>query len=184
MFKLYFLRISKFRGEFLSPLGASLNGIRGSALSYFETKVLVLCIHTEGILNILYPKLGKPPKHIRSEVNKLLRHIRSWQGEDSVRNRSLSAIGNMKEPRAMDKLIKLKEKGVINAKQLEAWIELRNKFAHANSNIGDQWFKETYKKYEIVVEMLYRIILYASDYKGNYTVYSEGNKPICKFNLY
>ncbi len=184
LFKQYLDHIKSFRGEFLSPLGTEFNSIRGSASSFFETKILILCIRTEGILHILFPEFGKPSRKVKSKVSDLLNHIKDWYGDENIKNRSLSAIGNMKNARVKDKMLELQGLGVINKTQLDSWEELRNKSAHGADQIKENQFKEINKKYNNVVELLFRIVLYALNHKGYYTSYSNDNEVNIEFRLY
>ena len=73
----------------------------------------------------------------------------------------------MKQARTKDKLIKLKELGVINQLQYTSWNKLRNKSAHAVREDDENWFEKSMRQYLHVLEAFYRIIFY----KINYLIY-------------
>ncbi len=90
----------------------------------------------------------------------------------------------MKNARVKDKMLELQGLGVINKTQLDSWEELRNKSAHGADQIKENQFKEINKKYNNVVELLFRIVLYALNHKGYYTSYSNDNEVNIEFRLY
>lgn len=168
-----------------TPIGSIINSIIGSSGAFFEIQILVLCVRIEGMLNILFPKMGKPRETTVSQIDILIDYISKWTGESTIKKRATKIIGNMKSVRAEDKLHILLAMGIINNKQYDSWKKLRNASAHsAIGNKNDNWHKEYRNLYHYVLEMYYRLLLYHIGYKGIYTEYSANLNNNVEFKLY
>ncbi len=176
--------ISDFKGKFYSPLGSEINGLIGAGASFFETKLLVLGVRIEGLLNLLFPNLALPNDSSLKALTDLEQQVSNMQLIDSIKERVVSSIASMKFPRAKDKLLELKKIGVINKIQYDSWSKMRNKSAHAVREDDDLWFEKSMNCYYNVLEMMYRLIFHAIGYNGLYTSYSDKKFLKIPFDLY
>ena len=176
--------ISKYKGQLYTPIGAEINGLIGAGPAFFETKLLNIGVRVEGILNILYPKLGVPNDIILDNISRLVQYISDFKDNNPIKIRLISSLNNMKKSRAKDRLLELKKRGVINKEQYDSWSKLRNQSAHAVRDRGKDWFEKSYNRYSHVLEMLYRIIFYSIKYNGIYTSYVTKGHKDKKFHLY
>lgn len=176
--------ISRYRSKYFTPLGAEINGIIGAGPAFFETKLLNLSVRIEGILKLLYPKLGIPKKNSLEDISNIENYLEIYDSNDTIKKRVLATINMMKQARAKDKLLELKKLGVINKIQYDSWSKLRNKSAHAVKDNKKDWLNKDLKRYYQVIELLYRIIFYAIKYDGEYTSYGDDKKSRKKFKLY
>ncbi len=169
LFEKYLLYISSHKGIFYSKLSASLNAILGSSNSYLETKILVLCVRVEGIVNFLYPEHGKPDKIFCEQIENLKNTIHTSEISENVCKRVIPLIDQTKQSRVYDKLNSLKDEGIINETQLSSWKTLRNKYSHSGNFSVKKDIDDEFYKYFNTLEMLYRLILFAIEYSGKYT---------------
>lgn len=185
IFLKYVDSVSSNKKSRFTPIGSIINSIVGSSGAFFETQILVLCVRIEGMLNILFPKMGNPEKITISQIDILIDYISEWTGDSKVKNRALSPIGNMKSSRAKDKLHSLLAIGIINNKHYDSWDKLRNASAHSGTgNKNENWYEKYRSIYHCVLEMYYRILLYHIGYNGIYTEYSANLDNHVEFKLY
>jgi hypothetical protein len=169
--------------ETFSPLGTEINGAIGIGEFFYETSILVLSIRIEGILNVLYPSLGKPNKNQRNKIDTLKKYIENYHDE-SLKARLLGSINSMYSSRAKDKLLKLLKYGVINKAHFDSWSELRNKGAHASREKDHNWQIHLRKQHSLLIELYYRIIFNAIGYRDVYTNFNSGDYEIIKYRRY
>lgn len=176
--------VSEFKGEHYSPLGAEINGLIGAGPAFFNTKLLILGIRIEGILNLLFNEMGVPEDQIIEELSAVQKMVLDSSNIVVTKDRIFSTLEIMKQARTKDKLIKLKELGVINQLQYTSWNKLRNKSAHAVREDDENWFEKSMRQYLHVLEAFYRIIFYKINYNGLYTPYGSDSQKEIRFELY
>jgi len=186
LFEKFFLYIKDSKNTNYSSLGTEVNGLVGLSNSFFETQLLVIGVRVEGIVKILFPKLANPTKAQLNSIDQLIGKVKQLDFNDQygLINRTVSAIGSMKKSRVKDKLIKMRDLGIINQNQYTAWDNLRNSSAHANRGTSEGWYTESTERYYSVLEMIYRIIFDRIKYSGEYTCYSKTDRPKEKYKRY
>lgn len=184
LFTKFLKTVLKSRGAYYSPLGAEINGLIGAGPSYFNTKILVLCVRIEGILNLLYKNKGIPSSKYINEIKSINDLIADIEISQSIKNRLMSLVSSMLHPRAKDRLFFLLRKGVINRIQFKAWSQLRNKSAHAVRSRGHELIENSLRKYYHVIEMMYRIVFSYIGYTETYTCYGKAHNRDEKFRVY
>jgi len=185
IFSYYYKSVSGILKNRFSPIGSIINSLVGASGAFFETQILVLCIRTEGMLEVLFPEEGKPDENIKNQVDTLIKYISKWSGDKTIIKRATNNIGDMKSARAKDKLIFMIKKGIISEEQFNSWNKLRNASAHSKFGIKKDYdFTNVRERYNAVIEMYYRILFYYIGCKGKYTEYSTSYTKNIEMNLY
>ena len=165
----------KYKGENYSPLGAEINGQIGVGEDFFSSSLLIMSVGIESLLNILYSKSVSISKEDEKSINQVLDYIKSNRDiiDEKLFGRVMTAVGQMKNIRAKDILLRAKDKGIINDLQFKTWDKVRNSITHGKHIKVEEDWDATYEKFYILLEMFYRLIFYKIGYNGLYTVYSN-----------
>jgi len=175
LFGKYIEHIYKFKGENsfeMHPLSAWLNFIRNTSVGSIFTKGLGLGIAVEGILKCEYSKNNAKCNENIDDFEKMINHVKSFEGSENIRIRTIGAINYMKQIRAKDRLYALKEEGVVREEDVKAWDNIRNRGAHARPPEGEEmqvWIDSCYKTKVLINHLIFNAI----GYKGKYTDYGN-----------
>lgn len=158
------------------PLYSLIYNVIESSKASLEAHALTLTVAIEGILKIGYANIGIPSKETLELIDTAIKEIEQSKIDPSLIARLIGAMGAMKFPRAKDKLIILKNDGVINDYLYKAWDGLRNSSAHSDelelANI-QELINDTNK----VCVLFYMLIFDIIGYEGEYTDYSTFGFP-------
>ena len=91
-------------------------------------------------------------------------------------SRIKGSLWAMKRPRTEEKLHSLEKIGIINNLQIASWKSVRPPKVHGDRKEIDKSFEKQKQDYFNILEMIYRIILYAIKYQGKYTAYGIGDE--------
>ena len=99
---------------------------------------------------------------------------------ESSKSRLVGTINAMKNPRAKDVLIRLRDRKLISDNLIGAFDRLRNKLAHGGSldSIDRQ---RDFNDCEALLVLFYQLIFLRIGYVGSYTDYSVFGWPLNKF---
>lgn len=179
---------NEYTGEDYSSLGAEVNGQIGLGASFFSSSILLICVGIESLLNILYPNIVNISENDKIQINSIIKYFKDYPNDIDgiIFDRIITIVGQMKNVRAKDLLVELKDIGVINKQQFDTWNKIRNSFAHGTQIKVDQDWNEMIEKFYILLEMYYRLIFYKIGYDGLYTIYGKYLYSIReeKFELY
>ena len=89
-------------------------------------------------------------------------------------------LNSMKNPRAKDILIPLRDSGNINSALVNTYSDLRNKSAHTfNASGGDT--QNNLNQIHTVLELYYHLVFLLIGYQGAYTEYGQYGYPTHNF---
>jgi hypothetical protein len=174
----HFMRHAVQTESFRHPIWGQLNAISESSGSVFiDAKALTLTVVIESLLATEFRSLGKPTKKTVESIDQIYNHVDSWDGDPSIKARTLSMVGSLKSSRAMDKMRDLAEKGAITKDQYEAWSKLRNPSAHSymSSGLPTPKMVELLQKCEV---LFYHLVFSCIGYEGPYIDYSTPGWPL------
>lgn len=154
------------------PVSAQLNGIFHASAGYFENEAVALSVAIESILKDVFSAFGQPNEQTLVELDKAIRYIQEWNGDEAIRKRIEGAINAMRQTRALDQLIALEEKNVITKNKRQVWQKIRNKIAHTG-RLDSIPIQELSIYLDVLLVTLYHLIFYAIGYSGRYTDYSQ-----------
>jgi hypothetical protein len=81
----------------------------------------------------LFNGLAEPmPSDLKKEFEGLRNHVKTWSGNQQVRNRALRLLTGLEHPPPRSILEKLTEAGVVTSEESKSWLTLRPKVAHGN----------------------------------------------------
>ena len=86
----------------------------------------------EGLAKMLIPKGQKRSDPETEGIEKFVAHINAWTGSAFMKGVAVSAVHRTAEITTIHALRELKTSGVVTAKQLSAWMEIRNSVMHGS----------------------------------------------------
>jgi hypothetical protein len=162
-------------------LWGQLNAVyEASAGSFIDAKALALAVAIESLLGSEFPDLGRPTKKEKEVIKKAQKYIDAWDGEQEIKKRIQGSVGQLFQPRALDKMRKLAELGAITDDQWRAWKKLRDPSAHSyqSTPFTPDKFVDLVQRNEV---LLYHLIFHAIGYKGPYMDFSSPDWPIKEY---
>ncbi|WP_425613368.1 hypothetical protein NA78x_003199 [Anatilimnocola sp. NA78] len=153
----------------------------------FDTYRLALGVAIEGILKTAFDKIYAPADDFLLVVEDVLKHTNDWQcpiawdGEQSFRQRLRGSLGQLRSPRADDRLRTLCKMNVLSEDELFAWKKMRNETAHAcrPSQVPHQTELDQIAKVTI---LMHKLVFQAIDYSGSYADYTTHGFPNREFS--
>ncbi len=182
LFDKYLKHVISFNKNTWHPLFMRIHSVIESGNASFEAKALTISVSIEGILKSEFFKVFEIDENFKKQINRAKELFKKCPDLSSEFQKRLEgSLGNMRNPRAKDRLLILKEKGLIENKFIIAWDKLRNSSAHADSaNWEDlQTFLD---RYSTVLVLFYQLIFLSIKYTGKYSDYSTYDFPIKDFN--
>lgn len=179
LFEKYLQHILSFEGENIfemHPISAWLHFARNASTGSIYAKGLGLSIAIEGILECEYSNIGIPSQGYVKDLEEMISYVDSFSGNENIKLRALGALNSMKITRAKDKLLALREEGIVRRNDVFAWDAIRNKGAHARPPEKEErqtWIDNCFK----LEVLLNHLIFNAIEYNGEYTDYSSLNWP-------
>lgn len=157
------------------PLALSLLAVFRASAAAIEDEALMLSIEVEAIAAQYFTAAGKPSTTFVASVDDLMKHIRSWKGDQETMNRALGSVGILKGANASSALRTLAALGCIEDRHWKTWRGLRNLAAH-----GDRSFTEVRKlvtECNTVYQMLLLMVFQVVRYDGMFTDYTARGWP-------
>lgn len=93
---------------------------------------MTLASAAEGIAKMLIQPDDRKSDFNPELINDFEKHIRNWSGNLDLRGKVLQALSMTKEKSVAQYLRTLRDRGILEKKQVEAWGELRNHVMHGN----------------------------------------------------
>lgn len=178
----YLMRQSSSIAEF-HPISLEYSKVIQASKGSLEGFGLALSVSIEALLKICSETINKANTPEEKDIKELLAHISKWDGNESLKKRTVGTIKSINMIRSLDILMELKDKGLVLEKEISSWKKLRNMSAH-----GDEYNDFDKQKIQelcsIVSGLMHKIVLYEIDYKGLFTNYSHENRPTEKFVNY
>jgi hypothetical protein len=160
------------------PLWGQLSAVyEASSGQYVNAEALTLTVAIESLLGTVFPSLGRPsPKDIAA-IREAQAYLREWNGDESIKNRIAGSVGQLMQPRALDRMRGLAAKGAITDGQWKAWQRLRNPSAHSylSPSMPTTEFIKLIQKVEV---LFYHLVFYAIGYKGPYMDFASPGWPL------
>lgn len=184
LFGKYLQHIWNFQGKNrfeMHPVSAWLNFVRGASTGSIFTMGLALGVAVEGILEAEFSDIGANSPEQTKALDELIAYVKLWEKKEEsrerVRERVLSVLEFMRNPRAKDRLFALQDNGIIRKSDIDAWNRIRNKGAHARppekKEDTQKWLNDRFKIEVLLNHLIFRTI----DYEGEFTDYSTDDWP-------
>ncbi len=171
------------------PISANLYSVLAGAAGSTDGEWSALGVSVEGLVNEIDWRssddedwLSKSVKSVRELIDKTWKPptgVTSDQ-EQLFRKRLNGLLDSMVRPSAKSQLLKLRDAGVIESSEVEAWSKLRNTYAHAVRRINLPSQAEC-DRAERVRTLLHKLVFLAIGYCGEYTSYAERGFPNRQF---
>jgi len=167
------------------PLSMFFYSVIEARAAGFDTFRLALGVAVEGILKTAFSDLCPTSDDFFAAADDAKRHLSDWKwkqphDEAGLKRRLMGFFGQLRNPRADDKLRRLVAAEVITKEEHESWKELRNKAAHAyrpdrppDQSEIDQGMRAT--------TLMHKLIFQAIGYSGKYTDYGTHGFPMREF---
>ena len=180
VFDSYLRYVSSWTESSWHPLSGKVWDVIESSELDIDLQALGLAVAVEGVLNEAYSDLNPVPEHDADEIRAAVRLIKdsdlSRKSKDWICNRISSPLA----PSALRKLRHLSQAGVVQPQHVEAWKELRNKWAHSDPR--KDWLDEDELNLNTLQDVLdlispvtvlfHHLVFNAIGYSGKYTDYS------------
>lgn len=140
-----------------------LQGIRNGSMGSIRTAALTLATAVESLADLLLDSI-EVERDCSDKVDLLLKHVRGWNGDDSVRHRATSMLGSLKQVRPVDRLHQFAQISDTSTELVDAWKKLRDMVAHGRASNSHQQFLD---RYFSSTELLYRILAFVIGYQGS-----------------
>lgn len=140
-----------------------LQGIRNGSMGSIRTAALTLATAVESLADLLLDSI-EVERDCSDKVDLLLKHVRGWSGDDSVRHRAISILGSLKQVRPVDRLHQFAQISNTSTELVDAWKKLRDMVAHGQASNSYQQFLD---RYFSSTELLYRILAFVIGYQGS-----------------
>lgn len=176
----YLMRQSSSIAQF-HPISLEYSKVIQASKGSLEGFALALSVSIEALLKICSKTINKTNIPEAKDVEELLSHISKWNGNESLKKRTIGAINSFNMIRSLDVLMELKDNGLVTEKEISSWKKLRNMSAHGDE-ITDFDKQKIQELCSIVSGLMHKIVLYEIDYKGLFTNYSKENWPTEKFS--
>jgi hypothetical protein len=171
LFKMYLEHYISFEEETWHPTFSSIYRILQASAAPLSTEALSLSVAVEGILKSEFNNVGKSSQRWDRVVEQAEEMLNSAMIDLDVKKRLSSALGQMKNPRAKDRLYALSNEGLICERHVKAWEKLRNSTAHADELEEEKLQKFLNRLYSAYV-LFHQLIFLTIGYTGTYTDYS------------
>lgn len=172
LFQIYLENYIGYDKETWHPTFSSIYRILQASSASLSTKALALSVAVEGILRGEFKNVGKLNKRRDCAVEQARKILVATSIDTDVKKRLSSALGQMKDPRAKDRLYALHNDGLICKRHIKAWEKLRNSTAHANE-LEYEKLQEFLDRLHLTYILFHQLIFLAIGYTGTYTDYSE-----------
>ncbi len=139
-----------------------LAGIRSGATGSVQTACLTLAIGVESLCSLLLPK-PTATNTDSDDVRQLVGYLKTWKGDEVLKKRALDQIKQLSGARTVDRLYGWASEQGIDHALIDRWKTLRHPKAHGKALSEDQLL---FDRYYAVVELLYRIVSWAIEYRG------------------
>lgn len=163
------------------PIWGQLNAIyEAASASFIDAEALTLSVAIESMLLSEFSDIGYPSRKEKDSIDELLAYLQNWNGNEDIKGRVKSMVGNLKKPSATDRMYKLEKKGAINENQIKSWKNLRHPSVHRYLASG----KPTPEFRQLIDEcklLFYHLIFHAIGYEGPYTDFSSIGWPLKKY---
>jgi hypothetical protein len=165
-----------------SPLATQLRPLISGESDELVVIALLVTVAVEGVLHLEFPQFGKPTSVFVGCLERAQEVLRRMKGmEDGFRNRAGGALSAMKEARARDKLIALRDMKVLTEEMIGAWTGLRNASAHATIDPKSFDNQRLWNQCNTVATMLHLLVFTAIGYSGRYLDFSVEGWPEKEF---
>jgi len=175
MFEKYLAYILPHNRPTWHPLSVQLHGVLEAGQSSLPALALGAGVAVDGVLKVCFREIGTPAEEERRAVHDLLSHINEWAGLQRIKDRARGAISTFNEPRAKDRLLKLRELGLVTGEDIQAWEKLRHSSAHARhpDAQSERELQEYLDLIRRVIGLIYRLIFETIGYEGSYSDYTR-----------
>lgn len=140
-----------------------LQGIRNGSMGSIRTAALTLATAVESLADLLLDSI-EVERDCSDKVDLLLKHVKGWNEDDSVRHRANSMLSSLKQVRPVDRLHQFAQISDTSTELVDARKKLRDMVAHGRASNSHQQFLD---RYFSSTELLYRILAFVIDYQGS-----------------
>jgi hypothetical protein len=172
LFKIYLENYICHNSEAWHPTFSSIYRLIQANATPLATEALVLSIAVEGVLKSEFRNVGIPGRKWDRLISQTRGILNDSSIDSSIKKRLLSALGQMTDARAKDRLYALSEERLICKRHIKAWEKLRNSSAHA-ADFEDAQLQEFLDKLHAVYVLFYQLIFLSIGYSGEYVDYSD-----------
>jgi hypothetical protein len=119
----------------------------------------------------LFVDLALPPfPELNEDFDKLRKHVASWTGNQTVKNRAAALLGMLNKPAPNAILKDLQQLGVVTANEASSWNSLRPKVTHGE--LVDVSDEDVWIHRGRLITMFHRLVLRTIRYRGPITDFS------------
>lgn len=176
LFERYLIHTLQYEGP-RHPIWAQLNAIyEASAGRFIDSQALTLAVCIESLVAQEFLDLGQPTNEDKSEVDKAIAFLKTWEGDSKLKDRIIGSVRGLKVARVGDRMRMLTEQGAISKQSAKAWQKLRNVNAHSyqSHSVSPEEFRNLLNATQV---LFYQLVFHAIGYKGTYTNYSAIGWP-------
>lgn len=145
---------------------------------------LSLAVSVENLVKQLsgrFKNIAVPDIPSDDDLNALQGYIEAWEGNSVIKDRVVKILrSQLKNLPTRKKLEILREDGVVENEQIQAWNDIRNPLAHGKI-IEFPIDEDFWKKRNLLISMVYRLALRKIGYKGVITDYASPDLDIVDF---
>ncbi|MBM3702086.1 MAG: hypothetical protein FJW63_03685 [Actinobacteria bacterium] len=179
MFIKYIRYISKNKSELLHPISVELKKVIRASQHSLDAQSLFVAVAVEAILKSQYPEIDIKEEEENEEIDLVQENIKNFDISSRLKDRLTGLIGAMKKSHPKNKLIQLKERGVINEEHIKAWERLRHTVTHGD--IDSINFNDRCNLCSVVSQLMYLLVFDLVGYKGIFTDYTKEGYPDLHF---
>lgn len=172
LFRCYLAVIGSYTGRGWHPISEQLYHVIEASDGSPDAFGLTLGSAVEGIAQIAFGHLAKPPAALRSDVEAVRAHLRRWDGfaaktasSETLRKRLDGLLGTILRPNVNEIFSKLLSDDLVDVRQIEAWKELRHPRAHGKLTEPGEIEQQIYRA-DSVTTLMYRLIFTFVGYSG------------------
>lgn len=148
-----------------------------------EAEALTLGVAIEGILKTDFTELALPDNDFIEEIKLLIKILSKSDFSNNFKKRVPNKINSLRTPSAIDRLLELYKRGLIDKSLIEAWNKIRHSSVHADNPDYTDFQKFLNKRGSLIV-LYYQLIFLSVGYTGEYCDYSTIGYPTRVFDKF
>jgi hypothetical protein len=142
--------------------------------------MLTLSMAVESVLVRCFSDISTKPQKEIEEIDAAMRHMDTWEGNESIKKRTRGVIGNLKKTRAIDKLYVLVGRHAVNEPNVKVWKKARDSVSHgALGEMGDT--QSIIDDAGSIRVLLYQLIFHLIGHTGKQTDWETHGRPLIDY---
>jgi hypothetical protein len=163
--------------EYPPLIALALSSIRAASHAQPDAKALTISVAAETLIEACYPEYTQLEKGLESHIDALEQKVRGDKAIlASLRDSVAGSIGSFRRPsssRGLKVFVYTQVRNRAKAKEIfEDWRKLRNTSAHGSRQDPENFY-ETNRRYNVVLDLCYSMVLARIGYYGPRLLYGE-----------